>query len=116
MGITHLAFDLGSGCERCHGVDHDHIKCAGANQHVGDLECLLARIWLRNQEFVDIDTNACGIGWIHCVLSIDIGTDSTVTLRLGDDMHGQGGLARGLRAENLDDTPTREPTYAECDI
>jgi hypothetical protein len=42
VAVAHLALDLGPGHERGHRVDDDDVERAGADQHVGDLERLLA--------------------------------------------------------------------------
>ena len=116
MGVAHLALDLGPGGERRHRVDHHHVERAGADQHVGDLERLFAGVGLGDQQLVDIDPDAGGVGRVHGVLGVDVGADAAVALGLGDDVHGQGGLARGLRTEDLDHTATREPADAEGDV
>ncbi len=61
MGIAHLAFDLGLGHQRGHGVDDDHVDRVGAHQHVGDFQSLFAGIRLRNQQIVDIHAQLAGV-------------------------------------------------------
>ena len=51
--VAHLALDLGLGRERGDRVDHDHVHRAGAHQHVGDFQGLLAGIRLGDQQVVD---------------------------------------------------------------
>src|SRR5213076_1227155 len=53
--VAHLAFDLGARDERGDRVDDDHIQSTGADEHVGDLERLLAGVGLRDVEVVDVD-------------------------------------------------------------
>ncbi len=67
---------------------------AGADQHVGDLECLLARVGLGDEQLVDVDPDGRGVDRVHGVLGVDVGADAAVALRLGHDVHGEGGLAR----------------------
>ena len=61
VAVAHLALDLGARRERRHRVDHDDVHRAGAHQHVGDLERLLAGVGLRDQQFVDVDTELAGV-------------------------------------------------------
>jgi hypothetical protein len=50
------------------------------------------------------------------VLGVDEGADAAVALRLGDDVHGQRGLARRLRAVDLDDAAAGIAADAERDV
>src|SRR5688500_7670353 len=50
LRLAHLALDLGFGRERRHRVDDDHVDRSRTHQHVGDLERLLARVRLRDQQ------------------------------------------------------------------
>ena len=49
VGVAHLAFDLGPRRERRHRVDDEDVERARADQHVGDLERLLAGVGLGDQ-------------------------------------------------------------------
>jgi hypothetical protein len=55
LRFAHFAFDFSLGRERRDRVDDDHVHGAGAHQHVGDLERLLAGVRLRDQQVVDVD-------------------------------------------------------------
>ena len=55
MAVAHLAFDLCPRHERGDRVDHQHVDRVRTNQRVDDLERLLARVGLRNDQLVDID-------------------------------------------------------------
>jgi len=50
------------------------------------------------------------------VLGVDERADPAAALRLGDDVVDEGGLARGLRAEDLDDAAARQPADAEGEV
>jgi hypothetical protein len=50
------------------------------------------------------------------VLGVDVGADAAVALRLGHDVHGERGLTRGLRAEDLDDAAAGQAAHAECHV
>ena len=116
MGIPHLALDLRLRRQCRDRVDHDHVDRAGTHEHVGDLECLIARVGLRDQQFVDVDPELLGVGGIECVLGVDEGTGTAVLLTLGDDLQHHGGLARRFRAIDLHDPPAGQPAYSQRHI
>ncbi len=59
---------------------------------------------------------AAGVVRIHGVLGVDVGADAAVALRFGHDVHGEGGLARGLGAEDLDDPAAGQAPDTEGQI
>ena len=116
VGVAHVALDLGPGREGGHRVDDDDVEGTGAHQHVGDLERLLARVGLGDEQLVDVDADGPGVDRVHGVLGVDVGADAAVALGLGHDVHGEGGLARGLRAVDLDDPATGQAADAEGEV
>ncbi len=116
MRVAHLAFDLGPRRERGHRVDDEDVERARADQHVGDLERLLARVGLRDQQGVDVDPDGPGVDGVHGVLGVDVGADAAVALRLGHCVHGQGRLSRGLGPVDLHDAAPGQPTDAERQV
>ena len=50
------------------------------------------------------------------MLGVDVGTDAAVALGLGDHVHGEGGLARGLGAVHLDDAAAGQAADAEGQV
>ena len=116
VGVAHLAFDLGAGHEGGHRVDHQDVDRARADEHVGDLERLLTGVGLGDQQLVDVDADRPGVHRVHGVLGVDVGAHTAVALGLGDDVHGEGGLARRFRAVDLDDPPPRQASDAECQV
>ena len=48
---------------------------------------------LRDQQVVDVDADVPGVNGVHGVLGVDVGADAAVALRLGDHVHGEGGLS-----------------------
>ena len=116
MGIAHVTFELGTWCERRHRVDDDYVHSPGADQHVGDLERLLARVGLGDQQFVDVDTDGFCVDGVERVLRIDVGADSPITLCFRNYVQREGRLARGLRSEHLNYPPSREPTDPESEV
>src|SRR5690606_30271552 len=60
QGVTHFAFDFRTWRQGCDGVDDENVDGARTHKRVGDFKCLLTRIWLRNQQVFQIDTQlAC---------------------------------------------------------
>ena len=114
--IAHLALDLGLRGERGDGVDRDHVERARANEQLADLERLLARVGLRDEQLVDVHADALRVGRIHRVLGVDEGADAAATLRLGDHVVDERRLARRLGAEHLDDASARQAADAERDV
>ena len=92
MSVAHLALNFSSRCQRRHRVNDDDIDRTRTSEHVGDLKRLFTRVRLRDQQLVNVNTNRPGVDRIHCMFGIDIRTHATVTLGLGDDMHGECGL------------------------
>ena len=57
-----------------------------------------------------------GVLRIHRVLGVDEGADAAAPLRLGHHVVDERRLARGLRAEDLDDPAARQPADAERQV
>ena len=102
-GVAHLAFELGLRNERGDGVDDDDVDGGRPHERLGDLERLFARVGLGDHEVVHVDAELPGVVGVHRVLGVDEGREPAALLRLGDDVKGQGRLARGLRPEDFDD-------------
>ena len=113
LRVAHLALELGAGDEGGHRVDDQHVDRAGADEDLGDLERLLAAVGLRDEEVVDVDAQLAGVDGVERVLGVHEGGHAAAALRLGDDVEGEGGLARGLRAEDLDDAAAGQAAHAE---
>ena len=116
VGVAHLALDLGAGHERGDRVDDEHVERARADQHVGDLERLLPRVGLGDEQVVDVDADGRRVDRVHRVLGVDVGAHAAVALGLGDDVHGERRLARRLRAEDLDDPAPGQAADAEREV
>ena len=116
VGVAHLALDLGLGGQGRHRVHHYHVHRPGAHQHVGDLQGLLAGVRLGDQQFVHVDAQAFGVDRVQGVLGIDEGAGTALLLGLGDDVQGEGSLARGLGPVDFHHPALGHATHAEGDI
>ena len=114
--VAHLALDLGARGERRDRVDGHHVEGAAADEHLGDLERLLAVVGLRDQQLVDVDADRLGVDRVHRVLGVDEGALAAALLRLGDDVVDEGRLARRLGAVDLDDAAARDAAHPEGDV
>ena len=113
LAVTHVAVNLGLGCQGCHRVDDDDVDGAGTDEVVGYLESLLAVVGLRHQEVIHIDSQLLGIETVEGMLGIDEGRYAAFLLALGDGMDGQGGLTARLGTVDLDDAAARQAAHAQ---
>ncbi len=114
--VPHLALDLSArheGRDRVHDDDVDGVR---ADEGLHDLEGLLAGVGLAHEEVVELDAEPARVGRVQSVLGIHEGTDAPRLLSTGDGVQGEGGLARALRAVDLDDAPTRKALAAQREI
>jgi hypothetical protein len=111
--VAHLALDLRLRHERGDRVDRDDVERAGADEELRDLERLLARVRLGDEQLVDVDADATGVLRIHGVLGVDECTDPTTPLRLRHHVVDECRLSRRLGAEDLDDAAARETADSE---
>ena len=114
--VAHLTLDLGPGHERGDRVDDDDVERARADQHVGDLERLLAGVGLGDVELVDVHADGGRVHRVHRVLGVDVGADATVALGLGDHVHRERGLPGRLRPVDLHDPASGQTTDAEGEV
>ena len=70
---------------------------ATSDQVLGYLQRLLRGIRLGDEEFCQINPKVAGVGSVHRVLGIDIGSSPTRLLGLRHDVLSQCGLAGGTR-------------------
>src|SRR5512141_2297223 len=113
VGVPHLPLDLRLRNQRGDGVDHQDVERAAADQHFRDLEGLLPRVGLGDQEGFRGDPKPPRISEVEGVLRVDEPGDPPRALRLGDDVQGERGLAGRLRPEDLRDPSPRDPADAE---
>jgi hypothetical protein len=94
----------------------DQIDGPGADQGVDDLEGLLAVVGLRHQQVVELDAQAARVLDVEGVLGVDERAHPAGPLGLGDRVERERGLARRLRAVDLDDAPARQAAAAQGDV
>ena len=114
--VAHRALQLDLRRERGDRVDRHDVHRARADQQVGDLERLLAVVGLGDEQLVDVDADALGVGGVHGVLGVDERADAAQLLGAGEHVVEQRGLAGRLRAEHLDDAAARDAAHAEREV
>ena len=114
--IADLALDLGTRSQSGDRVDDDGVDGARAHEHVDDLERLLARIGLGNEDLIDVHADTCGIRGIERVLGIDKCHDAAHSLGLCQNLERKRCLTGGLGTVNLDDTAARHAADAQSGI
>jgi len=93
LHLAHLAFDLRPRRERRDGVDDDDFHGARTHEHVGDLERLLTRVGLRDEQLADVHAELLGVRGVEGVLRIDERSSAAATLYFRDHLQGERGLA-----------------------
>src|SRR5215216_5998152 len=116
MRVAHLTLDLSSRNEGRHGVDDDDVEGAGADKGIRYLQGLLAVVRLGEVEVLQVDADSLGVGRVEGVLGVDEGGEASCSLRLGDDVQGEGRLAARLGTEDLDDATSGDAANAEGEV
>ncbi len=76
MAVAHLALDLRARHQSGDRIDDEDVDRVGADQGVGDLQRLLARVGLRDDQIVDVDAELAGVDRIERMLGVDEGGDT----------------------------------------
>ena len=113
MAVAHLAFDFGLGYQGRHRVDDDDVDGAGADQHVGDLQRLLAGIRLGDQQRVGVDAELLGVFGVKRVLGVNERRDASGFLSVRDGMQRQGRFTAAFRSVDLDNPAAGEAADAK---
>ena len=116
MRIAHFTFQLSPRDKSGHRINHQNINRARTHQCIGDLERLLARIGLGNQEIININAQLFGIGRIQRMLGINNRTGAPGLLRFSNNMQSQCGFTGTFRPVNFCNTPTGQPANAKANI
>jgi len=82
VAVSHLALDFRLWHQRGDGVDDHNVDGAGADEHIGDLQRLLASVRLGHQQRVGVDAEVLGVVRVECVLCVDERGDATCFLRV----------------------------------
>ena len=93
VAVAHLALDLGLGHQRGDRVDDDDVDGAGADQHVRDLQRLLAGVRLGDEQGVGVHAELLRVVRVQRVLGVDERRDAARLLRVGHGVQRHGGLA-----------------------
>lgn len=88
----------------------------GADQRLGDFQRLLTGRRLGDEQGVDVDPQGFGVGGVEGVLDVDEGRLAARLLGLGDHLQGDGRLAGGFRAVDLDNPALGDAADAEGDV
>src|SRR5262249_24685337 len=86
------------------------------HKRVGDLERLLAVVGLRDEQVLGLDAELAGVADVERVLRVDERADAAALLGFGDEVEREGGLARRLRAVDLDHPAARDPANSEREV
>ena len=73
MSIAHISLNFGLRYQRSYRVDNDNVERAAADQHVADLQRLLACIRLGNEQILHIYAQVLGVDGIERMLGVDEG-------------------------------------------
>src|SRR5690606_27420250 len=99
--------------ERRDGVDDDQVHRARLDEGDGDVEPLLAAVWLGDEQPLEVHAEGPGVARVEGVLRVDEGGGAAPRLHLGDGVQGEGRLAARLGAEDLRDATARVAADAE---
>src|SRR5919202_4423093 len=89
------------------------MKIAMVPERLKEPEGLLAVVGLGEVEVLQVDADGLGVGRVEGVLGVYEGGEAAGPLGLGDDVQGEGGLAAGLGAVDLDDAAPGDAAHAE---
>src|SRR5262249_10761399 len=113
MAVAHLAFDLGSRHQGGDRVDDHDVDGPGPDEHVGDLQGLLASVRLGDQEGVGVDAELLGVLGVKSMLGVDELGDPALLLAVGYDVWAQPRFPGALRPVYLDDPAAGKAADAE---
>ena len=116
LGLAHGAVEFGLRNEGGHGVDDHDVHRAGAHQHVGDVEGLLAVIGLGNEQLVGLHAEPCRIGDVERVFGVDEGRHAAELLAFRDDVQRERRLARRFGAVDFGHAAARHAADAQRQI
>src|SRR5215210_1293742 len=113
MRVAHLSLDLSPRYKGGDRVYNDDVEGAASDEGIRYLQGLLAVIRLGEVEVFEIHPDGLGVGRVEGVLGVDEGGEASCSLRLGDDVQGEGRLAARFGTEDLDDPAPGDPADPE---
>jgi hypothetical protein len=116
VAVAHVALDFCLGHERSDRIDDDEVDGIRPDEHVGDLESLLAVIGLADEELLGLHPELAGVRRVEGVLRVDERRHPAGLLHLGDRVERERGLPARFGSVDLDDAPARVTADAEGDI
>ena len=69
--FAHVAFKFGFWCQCSNRVHNNEVNSVTTNKVFQNVQRLLTTIWLRDVQFVKVDTKILCVNWIQCLFSID---------------------------------------------
>ena len=93
VAVAHVALEFGLGDQCRHRVHHDEIDGAGAHECLGDLQGLLSRVGLADEEVVNVDSEPLGVVRIHGVFSVHECRHTPLSVDFRHGLEREGGLS-----------------------
>ena len=97
----------------CNRVNYDDVNRARAHEIFRDFKSLLAVVWLRHPQIVDVNAKILCVHRVKRVLCIDECRDSAHFLRFGYGMQRERCLTRTFRTVHFDDSAARVAAHAQ---
>ncbi len=116
VAVADLAFDFGPGHQRRHRVDHDHVDTVGAHEGFRNVERLLAKVRLADEQFVQVHPERAGVLRVEGMFRVDEGGDATGGLGIRHHLQREGRLAAGFRPVDFHDAAARDAPDAKGPI
>src|SRR5207248_1774973 len=116
MVVSHLAFDLRARDERRDRIDDDQIDRAATDQCFRDFQGLLASVWLRDEQLLDLHAELLRVPDVERVLRVDESRAPALRLHLRDGVQRERRLSARFRSVDLDHAAARVPATAQREI
>ena len=104
MRIAHIAINFSLWRQGSHRVNYHQIHRVRTNQRFRNFQCLLAVIWLRNQQIFRVHAQTLSVCWIKRVLGINKRCRSTLLLNFCNSVERQCCLTRAFWTIDFYDT------------
>lgn len=112
-GVADFSLEFGFRDESGNGVNDDNVEGVRADEGFADAEGFLARAGLGDEEVIEIDTEALGVGGIQGVLDINESGEPAAFLGLGHDGQRERGFSGGFRPVNFHDASPGKASDAQ---